>query len=29
MKVALAAETGVVRGHLVTQNVVAVMRKGA
>ena len=29
MKLALAAETGAVRGHLVTQNVVAVMRKGA
>lgn len=27
MKVALAAETGALRGHLVTQNIVAVMRK--
>jgi hypothetical protein len=28
MKITLAAETGVLRGHLVTQNIVAVMRKG-
>lgn len=29
MKLALAAETGSVRGHLVTQNIVGVMRKGS
>lgn len=28
MKLALAAETGMLRGHLVTQNIVAVLRKG-
>jgi 2-polyprenyl-3-methyl-5-hydroxy-6-metoxy-1,4-benzoquinol methylase len=29
MKLTLAAETGALRGHLVTQNIVAVMRKGS